>query len=71
MRVVVTKVASVTGSGGAETCPDPTVCRGPLDVKGGNPDVVRGTEGVKMGVGGTEVENPSGTTRVSRGSRVR
>ena len=70
MRVVVIKIDSVTGSGGANVCHYPTTYWGALGDRGGNPSVTRGTEGLEARVGGTEAKTAS-EARVSRGSMVR
>ena len=69
MRVVVVKIDSATGSGGANVCYCPTAYWGVLGDRGGNPGVTRGTEGLEAGVGGARVETAS-EARVSRGSMV-
>ena len=54
-RVDVIKIASVTGSEGAQEFQCPAECGGVLGIRGCNPGVTRGTEGVEVQVGGTEV----------------
>ena len=70
MRVVVVKIDSATGSGGANVCHCPTAYWGALGDRGGNPGVTKDIEGLEAGVRGTRAETAS-DARVSKGSMVR
>ena len=57
--MAVTKTDSVIGSEGVMVCQCPTGYRGAPCTRGWDTNVERGTVGVKVRVGGTEVEIPS------------
>ena len=70
MRVVVIKIDSATGSGGANVCHYPIANWGAPGNRGENPGVTRGTEGLEAGVRGARAETAS-EARASGGSMVR